>query len=149
MLNNKHFYIYGDGNQKRAFTYIDDFNPYFVACGFSERVVGEIINIGPSEEYTINALAEIVLTHFFGSAIPEEYKPKYLPLRPQEVVEAYCTNEKAKKLLGYKTSISFKDGVAKMIEWARGLGPQVFKYLPDGLELESKDVPMTWKNKLI
>lgn len=149
LLNKKHFYIYGDGNQKRAFTYIDDFNPYFVECGFSQGVVGQIINIGPSEEHTINELAQVVLTHFFGSTIPGEFKPKYLPLRPQEVVEAYCTNEKAKKLLGYKTTTTLKDGVAKMMEWARGLGPQVFKYLPDGLELESKDVPKTWKNKLI
>jgi len=36
-----------------------------------------------------------------------------------------------------------------MVAWARTLGPQQFKYLPDGLELESTDVPQTWKYKLI
>lgn len=144
LLNKKHFYIYGDGKQKRAFTYIDDFNPYFVECGFSRDVVGEIINIGPSEEHSINELAQIVLSKF-----PSNLKPQYLPLRPQEVVEAYCTNEKATKLLGYKTTTSLEDGVVKMIAWAKKLGPQKFKYLPDGLELESPDVPKTWKDKLI
>lgn len=144
LLNEKHFYIYGDGNQKRAFTYIDDFNPYFVKCGFASNVVGQIINIGPSEEHTINELSRIVLKKF-----PSTLKPKYLPLRPQEVVEAYCTNEKAKKLLGYKTTTTLEEGVAKMIAWAKSLGPQKFKYLPDGLELESPDVPKTWKHKLI
>jgi UDP-glucose 4-epimerase len=58
LLNNKNFYIYGDGNQKRAFTYIDDFTPYFLKSGFLDTVNGEVINIGPKEEYTINQLKE-------------------------------------------------------------------------------------------
>lgn len=150
LLNNKRFYIYGDGNQKRAFTYIDDFNPYFVACGFADNVIGEIINLGPSEEHTINDLAQIVLTKFFPDGnVPTHLKPKYVPLRPQEVVEAYCTNGKAKRLLGYKTSTTLESGVSKMIAWARELGPQQFKYLENGLELEGVDVPQTWKKKLI
>lgn len=150
LLNNKIFYIYGDGNQKRAFTYIDDFNPYFVACGFSPDVGGHIINIGPSEEHTINELSEIVLKNFFPDGnIPDSLKPKHMPLRPQEVIEAYCTNDKARKLLGYETKTPLADGVAKMIAWAKTLGAQTFKYLPDGLELETADVPTTWKDKLI
>jgi len=150
LLNKKNFYIYGDGNQKRAFTYIDDFNSYFVECGFSDKVVGQIINIGPAEDHTINELADIVLSHFFPNRnIPGNLKPKYLPIRPQEVVEAYCTNEKAKQLLGYKTTTNLTEGVAKMIVWAKTLGPQQFRYLPDGLELETPDVPTTWKDKLI
>jgi len=149
LLNNKNFYIYGDGNQKRAFTYIDDFNPYFVSCGFANNVNGEIINLGPSEEHTINELAQIVLSKFFPDNVPTHFKPQYVALRPQEVVEAYCTNDKAKSLLGYKTSVGLEDGVARMIAWARELGPQHFKYLQGGLELESADVPKTWKQKLI
>ena len=150
LMNNKNFYIYGDGNQKRAFTYIDDFNPYFVETGFSDKVNGEIINIGPTQEYTINELAEVVLQTFFPDGnIPIALKPKYLPLRPQEVMEAYCSNDKAVAMLGYKTSISLKDGVAKMVTWAKTMGPQPFHYLEEGLELETSEVPATWKNKLL
>jgi UDP-glucose 4-epimerase len=150
LMNNKKYYIYGDGNQKRAFTYIDDFNPYFVACGFSDKASGEIINIGPTEEYTINQLSDIVLKEFFPDGnIPDHLKPTYIPQRPQEVIEAYCTNEKAKRLLGYKTTTHLKEGVTKMVAWARTRGPQAFNYLKDGLELESADVPQTWKQKLI
>src|SRR3990167_9987138 len=61
LLNNKNFYIYGDGEQKRAFTYIDDFNPYFIKTGFLDSANGEIINIGPKEEHTLNELSEIIL----------------------------------------------------------------------------------------
>lgn len=150
LLNNRNFYIYGAGDQKRAFTYIDDFNPYFVRCGLDDSVNGEILNIGPSEEHTINQLSDIVLAVFFHDGkYPETLKPKYLPIRPQEVIEAYCTNDKAKRLLGYETKTRLADGVAKMISWAKTLGPQIFHYLEDGLELNTGNVPATWKQKLI
>lgn len=150
LLNNKHFYIYGEGKQKRAFTYIDDFTPYFAKSGFSKEINGEVINIGPKEEHTINELADVVLGIFFPDGnIPKQLKPKYLPLRPQEVMEAYCTNAKATKLLGYKTTVSLKEGVAKMIEWARKKGAQKFKYLKDGVELPAENLPQTWSEELI
>lgn len=150
ILNNQNFYIYGDGKQKRAFTYIDDFNPYFEKTGFLNNVAGEIINIGPKEEYTINELATVVLQTFYPTGdIPPHLKPQYLPMRPQEVKEAFCTNDKATKLLGYKTSTTLKEGVGKMVEWAKKMGPQKFKYLENGLELETKDTPQIWSKKLI
>src|SRR3989338_1803227 len=145
LLNNKHFYIYGKGEQKRAFSYIDDFTPYFAQSGFSKECNGEVINIGPKEGHTINELVNIVLKVFFPDGnVPKHLKPQYLPLRPQEVMEAYCTNDKAKKLLGYTTSVTLKQGVRKMIEWARKKGPQKFKYLKGGVELKTKDLPQTW-----
>ncbi len=150
LLNNKHFYIYGEGNQKRAFTYIEDFTPYFEQSGFRKECNGEVINIGPKEDHTINDLADIVLKVFFPDGdIPNHLKPQYLPLRPQEVKEAYCTNDKATKILGYKTTVSLEEGVSRMINWAKEKGPQEFKYLKDGVELETKDFPQTWSKKLI
>lgn len=150
ILNDKNYYIYGDGNQKRAFTYIDDFTPYFLKSGFDDACNGEVINIGPKEEYTINQLSELILNEFFPNGhIPNALKPKYLPLRPQEVMEAYCTNDKASKLLGYKTNTSFEEGVKKFIKWAKAKGPQQFKYLEGGVELKTKDLPETWSKKLI
>lgn len=150
LLNNKRFYIYGEGNQKRAFTYIEDFTPYFAQSGFSNRCNGEVINIGPKEEHTINELAKIVLKVFFPDGnITKHLKPQYLPLRPQEVMEAYCTNDKATKLLGYKTTVTLEEGVRKMIKWAKNKGPQAFKYLRDGVELPTKDLPKTWSEELI
>ena len=150
ILNNKHFYIYGEGNQKRAFTYIEDFTPYFAQSGFSKECNGEVINIGPKEEHTINELADVVLRVFFPDGnVPKHLKPQYLPLRPQEVMEAYCTNDKATKLLGYKTTVTLEEGVRKMIKWAKKKGPQKFRYLKNGVELETKDLPKTWSEELI
>lgn len=143
ILNGKPPIIYGDGEQTRAFTYIDDVTPYLAKAGFNKNTIGQIINIGPTEEFTINTLASVVL-EAFGS----DLSPLHLPDRPREVKHAYCTNTKAKRLLGYRTSITLTDGVRRMTEWAKEQGPKEFKYL-DELELTGEKIPDTWKKKLI
>jgi len=150
LLRGKNFYIYGDGEQKRAFTYIDDFTPYIVKAGFLEKTNGETINIGPTKEDSVNNLATYVLRAFGYNKdnIPEKLKPKYLPDRPQEVKEAYCTDKKARKLLGFNSKTSLEEGVKKMVLWAKEIGPQEPRYM-DSLEIETEKTPSTWKKKLI
>lgn len=149
LLNKRNFYIYGDGEQKRAFSYIDDFTPYIIRAAFLKEAEGEIFNIGPTEEYTINKLAKIVLESFFlNGKIPRNLAPKYLPPRPMEVKEAWCTVDKARKTLGFKTTVALENGVKKMVEWAKRKGPQEFHYLED-LELVNKNAPQTWVKRLI
>lgn len=130
--------IYGDGEQTRAFSYIRDVNPYIAEAGFSKKVVGEIINIGPTKDYTINYLAQTVL-----DAFKSDLKPIHYPDRPREVKHAFATNEKAIKLLDYKTTTPFEVGVNKMARWALKEGSKEFVYL-DKLELTGKKVPKTW-----
>lgn len=144
LLQNKNFFIYGDGNQKRSFSYIDDVIPYLAKTGLLEECNSHIINLGPKEETTINELADLLLQLFDKN----EFKPKYLPQRPQEVKNAWCDSKKAEDLLKYRTSTTLKEGLIKMIEWAKGIGFSEPKYL-DSLEIEKGDVPLTWKNKLI
>lgn len=149
ILNNRNFYIYGDGTQKRAFSYIDDFTPYIIKAALLPAAEGEIFNIGPTKEYTINELADIVLEVFFPDGnIPENLKPQYLPMRPLEVINAWCTADKAKKILGYQATIDLVDGVKKMVAWAKKMGPQKFRYL-DNLEIVTDETPSTWVEKLM
>lgn len=148
LLHNKNYFIYGKGEQRRSFTYIDDLVPYMAAAGFNDKCNREAINIGPEQEHTVNELSNIILKVWFADGkVPKNLLPKYLPLRPLEVVNAYCTNIKAKNLLGYKTKISLEEGIARTITWAKSMGPQKFRYSP--LELETGNVPLTWKKKLL
>lgn len=149
LLRNKNFYIYGTGEQKRAFTYVDDFTPYLLRTGFDPNTDSEILNIGPDKEYTVNYLAEVVLKSFFPkSPIPDHLRPQYLPPRPMEVEEAYCTCDKAKRMLGFESRIGLEEGICHMVEWARQRGAQEPHYL-DELEIVSNDTPRTWVDKLI
>lgn len=147
LLQNKKFYIYGDGNQKRAFSYIDDVTQVIGDIALENKIENETFNIGSDEVVTLNELADIILKEFFGKQISKELKPSYLPSRPQEVKNAFCDHRKIQKMCGYKTKIKLREGIRRTIKWAKSIGPQDFVYL-DSLELNHKDVPETWKRKL-
>lgn len=147
VLRGKQFYIYRDENGescKRAFSYIDDVTPCVARAGFDSKCDGEIINVGPVEECSIDTLAELVLS----VSGRKDLRPKSLPLRPQEVKDAWCTNEKAQRLLGYKTTITLEEGIKRMWKWAKSAGPKEPKY-EEEFEIESPDLPRTWKERLI
>lgn len=147
LLQGKRFYIYGDGRQRRAFSYIDDVTSIIAKAVSHKKYENEIFNIGFDEANTLNRLAKIILEEFFSPKIPKNFLPKYLPARAQEVKDAFCDHSKAKELLGYKTVTRLRDGVKKTLEWAKSIGPQKFKYL-DSLELQHKDIPKTWSREL-
>lgn len=136
--------VYGDGNQRRCFSHISDALDSLAKMATEKSVVGEVINIGPDEEFvTINDLAELVIaaTGFNG-------KPEHVPPRPQEVKFAYCSSDKARRMLGYQTRKQLADIVVEMVGWIRKRGPLPFDYyLP--LEIVNDKTPKTWLEKLI
>ena len=134
--------IYGDGEQTRAFSYIEDVTPALAEAAFQEKADGEIINLGSKEVVTINKACRIVL-----EAMGSRLEPVHVEQRPGEVKHAYCTTEKCKKLLDYKTRHTLREGVKKMVSWAKKVGPQKPAYtLP--LEIKKK-VPRVWKERLV
>lgn len=146
-LEGKSLVIYGNGEQKRAFSYIDDVAPYIAKAGYEPRASKQIINIGPTEEYTINQLADAVI-----KASGKSLEKEYIPDRPLEVKDAWCTNDKAQEILGYKTSVTLEEGVQNMYDWAKGLqeisGIAAPRYLEE-LELVNSSTPSTWKDRTL
>ena len=123
MLQNRQPIIYGDGNQKRCFSYIDDDLFCLKEMATNNNVLGEIINIGPDEEFiTINQLAEKI-----ANQLQMNLNPIYMKGRPQEVMEATCSADKARKFLNYKTKTSLDNGIAKMIEYIKKNGVKKFR----------------------
>lgn len=134
--------IYGDGRQTRAFSYIEDVTPAVANAGSYEKAQGQIINVGSGEIVTINEACEIVL-----KAMESDLRPVHVEERPGEVKHAYCTTEKAEKLLDYRTKHKLKDGAKKMAEWVKKVGPQKPTYKVP-MEI-TKKVPRVWLEKLI
>lgn len=143
MLQGRQPIIYGDGEQMRCFSfYQDDVDP-LIKMGFQDNVVGETVNIGPDEEpVTINELARTI-----AEIIDFDLKPMYLPDRPQEVKVATCSADKARKLLGYRTSTTLREGLEDMVAYIKNRGIKPFTYHLD-LEIVSKLTPKTWKDKM-
>lgn len=150
LMSGKPFYVYGDGRQRRSFTYIDDYTPHVVRAGLHEAFDSEIFNIGPREEIRLRDLARLVIRLYFGSerACPKRLRPRFLAGRPLEVKLAYCSPRKAERRLGYRTTVPLMEGIRRLIDWAKSVGPQPFAYMSSGLELSSPDTPAVWTKKL-
>ena len=143
-LQNKPAVIYGDGKQKRCFSYIDDAIYCLEKMALDKNINKEIINIGPDEEdVTISELAEMV-----ANEIGFNGKPSHLSDRPKEVRFATCSANKSRKLLNYKTKTSLKEAIKKTTEFIKKSGTKPFKYyLP--IEIINDKTPEAWVKKLI
>ena len=143
-LQNKPALIYGDGKQKRCFSYIDDTIYCLEKMALDKNINKEIINVGPDEEdVTISELAEMV-----ANEIGFNGKPLHLSDRPKEVRFATCSANKSRKLLNYKTKTSLKEAIKKTTEFIKKSGTKPFKYyLP--VEIINDKTPEAWVKKLI
>jgi UDP-glucose 4-epimerase len=144
MLQGKQPIIYGDGEQQRCFSFVQDCVDPLLKMGMQDGLSGEVINIGPDEEATtINNLAKII-----AKLVSFDLDPIYVADRPQEVKHAVCSADKARKLLAYSTKVSLRDGLQSMVDWIREHGPKPFEYhLP--IEIDSPLLPATWRDRLI
>ena len=143
MLQGRQPVIYGDGTQKRCFSYVtDDIDP-MKQMAFDPACAGEVINIGPDDEFvTISDLAAMV-----ARLIQFDIEPVHMKGRPQEVELANCSADKARRLLGYEPKVRLEEGVGQMIDWISHRGVRPFKYHLD-LEIVNESTPDTWSKRL-
>ncbi|MCK9355135.1 MAG: NAD-dependent epimerase/dehydratase family protein [Gallionella sp.] len=139
LLKGESYTIYGAGGQRRAYTYIDDLVDGLYKCGF-ENVAGEIFNLGADEAFTLTELSDVL-----QEVTESNILPTHLPDRPQEVVHAVEDHTKAKKVLGYKTSVDLKEGLRRTWAYAKSRGPQDLVYTD--IELPSEKMPKNWIKK--
>jgi UDP-glucose 4-epimerase len=143
MLQKKSPIIYGDGNQKRTFSDIDDCIYCLDKLLTDPQIVSQTVNIGPDEErISINELYRLL-----SNKLKFNLEPKYLEDRPNEVKEATCSADKARKVLGYKTSVSLDESLNKIINYIKEKGPKDFQYNYP-LEINNEKTPTAWKEKL-
>lgn len=137
LMKKKPYYIYGDGEQRRCFSYIEDIVDALFKCGF-EDIHGKIFNIGADKDYSINELSSIV-QKITGINV----SPIYLKERPQEVKIAIADHSLAKKYLNYADRTSLNEGIQATWEYAKKLGYQKPKF--ESVELDSPLLPENWR----
>jgi len=105
--------ITGTGEETRDFTYVDDLCDGLIKMGYYEEVIGEEINLAWSQEVKIKYVAEII-KKFTDNEEPLIYlSRREWDTKPRML----ASNEKAKKLLNFKPSCTFEEGIKKTIEW--------------------------------
>lgn len=113
MLKNEPPIIYGDGKTSRDFTYVDNnVDANIRACLGPKKCAGEIINIACGYEISLNELVEKI-NKILGTKI----KPIHKEERKGDVKHSLADISKAKKLLGYVPSVSFDEGLNKVIKF--------------------------------
>lgn len=132
------FTIFGDGEQRRAFSYISDVAPIIARSVDCPGAYGETFNIGGDVPYTVNYLAQVV-----ADAIGQPFQVKYLPAR-NEVVDAFSSHSRAQMHFGHLLqNASLEDGVQWMAAWARHYGSRRQSLFA---EIEVwKNMPPSWR----
>jgi len=108
--------MYGDGEQSRDFTYIDNVvhANLLAAAAPAEKVAGQMMNVATATSITLNQTFEILseLTGFRG-------KPAYVDGRAGDIRDSLADIRLAEELLGYKPIVDFREGLRRTVEWYR------------------------------
>jgi nucleoside-diphosphate-sugar epimerase len=113
MLDDEQPVIYGDGEQSRDFTYIENAIEANVLAAEGD-VTGEAFNVGTGGRVTINELVERINDQLGTSITPIHDDP-----RPGDVRHSHADISKARELLGYEPVVTFDDGLERTIEAVR------------------------------
>jgi len=112
-LKNKTIKIDGDGNQIRAWCYIDDFVDCLIRCIENPKAIGESFNIGNARAViTILGLAETVCR-----VLKSDTKIVHEPPLSADIAIRIPSTEKALEILGFKAKVDLEEGILKTANW--------------------------------
>lgn len=114
-LENQTLKVYGDGEQSRDFTHVNDIvEANWLA--FEKALPGEVFNIGGGSRITLNGVIEIIM-EIAGRELEVDYEAK----QKGDVRHTMADMAKAKEKLGYKPKVLIQDGLKTEYDWIRGL----------------------------
>lgn len=108
--------IYGDGEQSRDFTYIENnVNANLLAATApAAKVAGKVFNIATASQITLNDTVKVLrkLTGYTGEV-------QYGPERAGDIKHSYADISAAHEAMGYTPSVSFEEGLKRTVDWYR------------------------------
>jgi nucleoside-diphosphate-sugar epimerase len=108
--------IYGDGEQSRDFTYIDNVVDGNVMAMKVARTSGETVNLACGGQITVNQVIAAI-----NRALGTNVKPRYVAPRAGDVKHSCADIRLAERFLGFSPSVGFEEGLQKAIEYYRRL----------------------------
>ena len=109
--------LYGDGKTYRDYTYVDDIISGIIGCFRyldNHNDIYEILNLGSNHPITLLEMVETIERCLQKRAIIN-----HLPMQPGDVNKTFADVSKANRLIGYKPSISFEDGIKRFLDWQK------------------------------
>lgn len=106
--------VFGDGEQTRDFTYVDNIVHANLLAMKARVTPGCVINVATGRSVGINELY-----HRIAALCGTTRRPRYAPTRAGDVRHSQADISEAKRLLGYEPSFDFEDGLEKTLAWFR------------------------------
>jgi nucleoside-diphosphate-sugar epimerase len=106
--------IYGDGEQSRDFTYIDNVVQANLLAARAKETHGEVVNVACGEAVTVNAIIGMI-----NRLLGKHVQPIYAPARAGDVKHSLADITAAKKLIDFEPVVLFREGLEKSIDWYR------------------------------
>lgn len=128
--------IFGDGQQERAFTHINDVAPAIAESVDHSGARNQVFNIGADVPFTVNHLAKVI-----ANAMGAECKVKHLPPR-NEVKLAFSDHSKVDGIFGKREKTSLDDGIRAMARWVKAHGARESSTFKN-IEI-LKNLPPSW-----
>ena len=141
ILDNKPLSIFGNGEQTRAFTHIDDVAPYIANSVNTANARNTIFNIGSDTVYSVKELAVAV-----SKAMQAELNINPLEKR-EEVTHAYANHKKFDTVFNPQQQVSLELGLSEMAEWVKTHGARFSKEFQN-IEI-TKKLPESWRKASI
>ena len=107
--------IYGDGEQSRDFTFVDNVVSANLLAADAPNAGGEILNVATGGSVTVNALAAAI-----GALLDKPVETSYEPAREADVRASWADIAEAKRLLGYEPRVDFADGLRRTADYLLG-----------------------------
>ncbi|WP_109485661.1 SDR family oxidoreductase [Occallatibacter savannae] len=108
--------IYGDGEQSRDFTFIENVvhGNLLAAAAPAEKVAGQMMNLATGSRITLNETFRILreLTAYSG-------EPRYAESRSGDIRDSLADIHLAEELLDYKPVVNFREGLKRTVDWYR------------------------------
>ena len=139
LLKGEELTIFGDGNQRRAFTHIKDVAPNIANSIEIDTAYNQTFNIGSDAVSSVNELAASI-----GEVMDKSPSINYLDQR-EEVVHAFSDHSKFQAIFKTKSDMPLKDGLQEMYSWVMQNGSKESPSF-DNIEIE-KNLPTSWKKK--
>jgi UDP-glucose 4-epimerase len=106
--------VFGDGLQSRDFTPVDDVVEANLLAARAKSTTGQVLNIACNKAITVNETIDVI-----NELVGKKIKPVYTDPRPGDIKHSLADINFAEKLLGYKPTVPFKQGLKKAIDWYR------------------------------
>jgi nucleoside-diphosphate-sugar epimerase len=104
--------IYGDGEQSRDFTYIDNVVEANLLAARAPKTSGQVVNIACGQAVTVNQIIDMI-----NNSLGKNVKSNHVAERPGDVKHSLADITAATNLIGYKPVISFEQGLQNAIGW--------------------------------